>query len=378
VTDRKAEPPPDSRPGGGLPRGSTGRSTLGGRAGGLEAPHKRLEGGSRRLEKAVITGYRSASWVLAHLPPRPAWTVIGWFSQAGYLLWPKKRHWVNANFAHVLGRNPDDKAVRRLALRAYAHYARYLVELMRLPSLPPGAIGELVEADGLEALEQVFAESSGLILAVAHIGNNEACAAGVASRGWPISVVADDSSFPEMFELLRQQRESWGVAVIPWRNLRGVYGVLRRKEMLALLIDWGYRADGIPVRLFDAWTALPAGPATLAAKTGATILPVTISRRENGRLRAAFDEPIRVASSSPEDLQRATQRMADALQRTIAGAPEQWYSFKPMWPDTSEEAALLEARAAGMLAGRPDLPKLAVDGSPAIAVEGAPSGAEAG
>jgi len=378
VTDRKAEPPPDSRPGGGLPRGSTGRSTLGGRAGGLEAPHKRLEGGSRRLEKAVITGYRSASWVLAHLPPRPAWTVIGWFSQAGYPLWPKKRHWVNANFAHVLGRNPDDKAVRRLALRAYAHYARYLVELMRLPSLPPGAIGELVEADGLEALEQVFAESSGLILAVAHIGNNEACAAGVASRGWPISVVADDSSFPEMFELLRQQRESWGVAVIPWRNLRGVYGVLRRKEMLALLIDWGYRADGIPVRLFDAWTALPAGPATLAAKTGATILPVTISRRENGRLRAAFDEPIRVASSSPEDLQRATQRMADALQRTIAGAPEQWYSFKPMWPDTNEEAALLEARAAGMLAGRPDLPKLAVDGSPAIAVEGAPSGAEAG
>ena len=378
MTDRKTEPPPDTRPGGGLPRASTGRSTLGGRAGGLEAPHKRLEGGSRRLEKAVITGYRSASWVLAHLPPRPAWTVIGWFSQAGYLLWPKKRHWVNANFAHVLGRNPDDKAVRRLALRAYAHYARYLVELMRLPSLPPGAIGELVEADGLEALEQVFAESSGLILAVAHIGNNEACAAGVASRGWPISVVADDSSFPEMFELLRQQRESWGVAVIPWRNLRGVYGVLRRKEMLALLIDWGYRADGIPVRLFDAWTALPAGPATLAAKTGATILPVTISRRENGRLRAAFDVPIRVASSSPEDLQRATQRMADALQRTIAGAPEQWYSFKPMWPDTSEEAALLEARAAGMLAGRPDLPKLAVDGSPAIAVEGAPSGAEAG
>jgi hypothetical protein len=42
--------------------------------------------------------------------------------------------------------------------------------------------------------------------------------------------------------------------------------------------------------------------------------------------------------------------MADALQRTIAAAPDQWYSFKPMWPDTVEEQAALEARAARMLA----------------------------
>ena len=31
-------------------------------------------------------------------------------------------------------------------------------------------------------------------------------------------------------------------------------------------------------------------------------------------------------------------------------APEQWYSFKPIWPDTPEEAAVLEARATAMLA----------------------------
>ena len=377
MTGRKGGSPSDT-PTGGVP---TSRSTLGGRAGGLEAPHRRLEGGSRPLEKAVIVGYRSASWLLAHLPPRPAWTVIGWFSQASYLLWPKKRHWVDANFGHVLGRDPSDKAVRRLALKAYAHYARYLVELMRLPSLPPGAIGQLVEPEGLDELERVFASSEGLILSVGHVGNNEACAAGVAARGWPVSVVADDSAFPEMFELLRQLRESWGVAVIPWRNLRGVYGVLRRKEILALLVDWGYRADGIPVRLFDAWTALPAGPATLAAKTGATILPVTISRGKNGRLKAAFDEPIKVASASPADLQRATQRMADALQRTIGSAPEQWYSFKPMWPETPAEAAMLEARAAAMLAGKTD--RVAADGADGgvaagPGAPGAPAGAEVG
>jgi hypothetical protein len=42
--------------------------------------------------------------------------------------------------------------------------------------------------------------------------------------------------------------------------------------------------------------------------------------------------------------------MADSLQRTIAAAPDQWYSFKPMWPETDEEAAELATRAAAMQA----------------------------
>ena len=85
--------------------------------------------------------------------------------------------------------------------------------------------------------------------------------------------------------------------------------------MLALLIDWGYRADGIPVRMFGAWTALPAGPATLAAKTGSRILPVTIRRQPDDTFHVSWAPPIDVLSSDPAELQRATQAMADALSR---------------------------------------------------------------
>ena len=35
----------------------------------------------------------------------------------------------------------------------------------------------------------------------------------------------------------------------------------------------------------------------------------------------------------------------------MGAAPDQWYSFKPMWPETEDEARELEARAAAMLAG---------------------------
>ena len=121
--------------------------------------------------------------------------------------------------------------------------------------------------------------------------------------------------------------------------------MLKRKEILALLVDWGYRSDGIPVRLFGAWTTLPAGPAVLAAKSGAMIAPLAIRRIGDGRVRVEPYETFTVPSSDPADIQRATQRIADALEAIIAQAPEQWYSFKPMWPDP-EESQALESRAA--------------------------------
>jgi len=324
----------------------------------LEAPHRRGGARPRVVERVGVAAYRATSEALRILPVGLARGAMGTLTRGSYLVTPSRRRWANANFGHVLGLPPDHPRVRRLALRAFDEYGRYLVDLMRLPSLPPDEVerlaGDLTEHEA--ELRRILAEApgGGLILAVGHLGSNEAIAAHIASRGLPISVVADDSSFPELFELLRAQRATWGVTLIPWRNLREIYGVLRRREMLGLLVDWGYRDDGIPVRLCDAWTTLPAGPATLAAKTGSRILPIGIHRDAEGRYQVAFAEPIDVASSKPAELQRATQALADAIGAAIRVAPEQWYNFKPIWPEKEAEAADLERRAGAMQAGLPD------------------------
>ena len=344
---------------------------------GLEAPHRRKEAGPRIVEKAAVTAYAAAVWVVAHVPQRLARWVIGTGSQAGYLLWPTKRVWSNANFGRVAGLPPDDRRVRRLALRAYREYATYLVEVMRLESLSVAeSVSRVVQTD-LDQIEAVWqsAPGGGLIFALGHVGNNEAVAAGVAGRGWPISVVADDSSFPEMFERFRRLREGFGVHVIPWKNLREIYRVLKNREMLALLIDWGYRADGVPVRIFGAWTTLPAGPATLAAKTRSLVLPVAIRRGDDGMFHVSFSPAITVPSSSDADIARATQEIATALEATIGAAPEQWYSFKPMWPPTDAEGAELAARAARMLAGEPE-PRASTAGEVSGPVPVAPDAAD--
>lgn len=314
----------------------------------LVAPHRRSGKGSiRPVEKAAIYGYRAGTWLMSRLPVPVARGIVSFMLQASFVLWPKKRRYVNENFAHILGRPAASLEVKRRTLGAYRSYARYVVELMRLPRLTNEQAAALVDTSSLLPLEARWkASGKGLILTTAHIGNLEGVARGIARHGWPISSLGDDSSFPELFELLRQQRREWGVNLIPWRNLRDMFGVLRRNEILALVIDWGYRSDDVPVRLFGAWTTLPAGPAALAAKTGAPIVHFAIRRSPDGKtFQLTHGDPIEVRSSDPAELQRATQAIADALGATIAAAPEQWYSFKPMWPSTAEEQAALAERA---------------------------------
>jgi len=312
-----------------------------------QPPHRRLA--ARAVERAGLAAWRAGSWIVGNAPERVSVALVRAGLRASYWSWPTKRRWANLNFSHVLGRPADDPAVRRLALAAYDNYARYLVELQRLPNQSAAEISARVEAVGLEEIVAIWrASGRGLILTTGHFGNLEAAAAGLAHHGWPVSGVADDSSFPELFELLAAQRARWGVRVIPWRRIRDIYAVLRRREILALIVDWGYRPDGIPVRLFGAWTTLPAGPAVLAAKSGSPILPMIVRRLPGGRFLVTHDSLIEVASGDPAGIRRATQAVADALERAIAAAPEQWYSFKPIWPEDPAAAAELERRAAEM------------------------------
>jgi phosphatidylinositol dimannoside acyltransferase len=318
-----------------------------GREKGLGAPVSRTRRGPRPVEKAAIHAYRAGAWLMGRLPVPVARGIVSLLLQVSFVLWPKKRGHVNDNFAHILGRPATSLEVRRKAFAAYRSYARYVVELMRLPRLTNDQAQELVDTSTLLPLEAYWkASDKGLILTTAHIGNLEGVARGIARHGWPIAAIADDSSFPELFDHLRRQRKAWGVELIPWRNLRELYGWLKRKEILALIIDWGYRAEDVPVRLFGTWTTLPAGPATLAAKTGASIVHIAIRRSDDGRrFIVTYSDPIVVASTEPAEIQRATQAVADALAGTIAAAPEQWYSFKPLWPATEAEQAALARRA---------------------------------
>ncbi len=325
------------------------------------APHRRIEsGGIRRVvrragERTVVGAFRAASAALSHVPTAISEPIASALFRGGYYGWRAKRQIILSNASHVLGKPTSDPAVGRLARRIYATYASFTVELMRLPGLPADEPLRLVAADGdhggesfMALWERCRADGRGLIAVSGHIGSIEVFAAAFALRGVPTYGLADDTAYPELLARLNAQRERWGLKIINWRNLREVFRALRQPAVVGLVVDWGYRPDGIPVKLFGTWTTLPAGPATLAARTGALILPVVNRRQPDRTYVASHDEPIEVANDSPGELQRATQAIANALEAMVREAPDQWYCFKPMWPRTARESEALAARAREM------------------------------
>ena len=299
----------------------------------------------------MVALYRVASAILARLPTRLSEPVARWLFLLGYHLWPAKRRIIEANASHVLGLPTSHPEVAALARGIYATYSRFALELMRLPSLPADEPLRLFRDEGydherfLALWRRCQAEGRGIIAGSGHIGSIEVFAGAYAQQGIPTYGLADDSAFPELFELLNRSRARWGVTIIPWRSLREIFRIMRRPAVLGMIVDWGYRSDDVPVRLFGRWTTLPAGPATLAARTRALVVPVVARREADGRYRPIMAEPIELEDGSPAAIGRATQAIADALEVMVAAAPEQWYTFKPMWPASPAEAAALEARA---------------------------------
>jgi KDO2-lipid IV(A) lauroyltransferase len=322
------------------------------------APHRPLQRGGpfrrtavRVWERVVVAAYRVVAWALVRIPLRVSQPVARILFLAGYAAWPSKRRIIHANAAQVLGLPSEHPDVARLARGIYTTYSRFVLEIMRLPNLPADEPLRQFDASGphheryMALWERCRAEGRAIIAVSGHIGSIEVFAGAYAQQGIPTYGLADDSAFPELFELLNRSRARWGVTIVPWRRLRDIFRILRQPCTLGMVVDWGYRADDLPVRLFGAWTTLPAGPATLAARTHAVIVPVAARRDTAGRYHPRMYEPIEVADDAPATLASATQAIADALEAMIAEAPEQWYTFKPMWPATGTEAAALAARA---------------------------------
>ena len=63
----------------------------------------------------------------------------------------------------------------------------------------------------------------------------------------------------------------------------GVIRALRENRVVCLLADRDIAGDGMAVEFFGETTTLPAGPATLALRTGATLIPTAVYFRPHGK-----------------------------------------------------------------------------------------------
>jgi KDO2-lipid IV(A) lauroyltransferase len=115
---------------------------------------------------------------------------------------------------------------------------------------------------------------------------------------------------------------------------KAVLRAIKEGHVVALLCDRDIEGTGVEVDFFGETTTLPAGPATLALRTGAPLLPTAIYFRERGHY-AIVRPPLEIERREKrlrDDVRRVTQQIAHALEELIAIAPDQWHLQQPNWP----------------------------------------------
>ena len=170
----------------------------------------------------------------------------------------------------------------------------------------------------------------------------------------PVTAVVEPLQPPELFEWFVSFRRSLGMTIVSLGPdaARQVLAALRRNEVVCLLADRDLAGTGTSVWFFGETTTLPAGPATLALRSGAHLLPTAVYFRPGQEgVKGVVRPPLDTARQGRlrDDVARVTQDLAGAFEELIRAAPEQWHLMQPNWP--SDRAALarrrLPTRAAG-------------------------------
>jgi KDO2-lipid IV(A) lauroyltransferase len=235
------------------------------------------------------------------------------------------------------GVEADPALVKRWSRRTYEAYANYWVDGARLPfTAAPEVLARMRFERGEEQIREAVARGNGVIMALPHVGSWEWGGAWLALEGMPMTAVMERLEPPQLFEWFLGQRLAMGLTPVPLGQGSGtaVLRVLKAGGVVGLVGDRDLEGNGVEVEFFGEKTTLPGGPATLALRTGATLLPSVVYGGPGTWHTGVVGEPIDTSRSSSlrADVSRVTQDLASSFEVLIRRHPEQWHIYQPNWP----------------------------------------------
>jgi KDO2-lipid IV(A) lauroyltransferase len=294
----------------------------------------------------------------------------------GARAWRTRRQMLARHLARALGPEAPPAGSRRmghLVDGAIASYARYWAESLRIPGIDAAQLTAGISYQGYEHIAAGRAAGRGTILALPHLGGWEWAGTQLAAIGHPVSVVVERLEPPDLFDWFTEFRERLGMHVIPAGPSAAsrCVAALAGNHLLCLLSDRLIEGTtGVEVEFFGERTALPAGPAILALRTGAALLPAAVyfehrtdshtgvvlppldtarlDTVRRGHTGGSVDTGGRVDAGRRGDtgrrvdagrrgglraeVTRVTQDLAGAFETLIRRAPTQWHLMQPNWP----------------------------------------------
>ena len=274
-----------------------------------------------------------ATRIVPRLPTRIAYAIADFVADLAYLAVVPARRGIEANLAAALEDiSPAER--KRTARRAFLHDARNWVDTLSISRLTPAEVSAAVEVEGWHHVTDAVGTGKGAVLISFHLGNFDLVGQILAIHGFRLTVPIERMRPDALFQMLKQQRESLGIHLVPVEHAsRALLAALRRGELIGATIDRNLAGKGVVVDVFGHPTTLARGPIALSARTGAPLL-LGLGVRVGERRYRGFVVPIKPSANplpGKEGEAVIAQEIAELMEHYIREFPEQWMAFRPLW-----------------------------------------------
>ena len=280
-------------------------------------------------------------WRTAHRIPRPLVAVVI-AALARFAVRFPGRHvqTLRQNLALTTGQPVDD----HLARAGVRSHLRNVYEMLALPGWPRAEVLARIETVNEAGMRAAYA-STGAVVALPHSGNWDLAGAYAELTGMPVTTVAEELPGPE-FAAFVAFRERLGMRVLSHRDpavIGELIDAVRAGRLVCLLGDRDLPGRGVPVRWAGQPVTLPAGPALVARRTGAALVPIVCQFTPRG-MRIVFGDPV-PHRPGRDGLVAMVQDVADFFVRTIAIQPEDWHMMQTFFPAADPAPSTSEPNA---------------------------------
>jgi phosphatidylinositol dimannoside acyltransferase len=267
---------------------------------------------------------------------------------------------LEANLRRVAGPAATGAELRALSRAAMRSYARYWLEVFRLPVIPTARLVAGMHAEGdVQIAFDHLAAGRGVVFALPHMGNWDQAGAWIIARGaGSFTTVAERVKPESVYERFVGFRESLGMEVLPASGGSRPFGVLAQRlragKIVCLPCDRDVTGSGIEVEFFGEAARMMAGPAALAVQTGAALIPATIwFAGDDWGVRFHDEVPVPGDGDRKQKVVAMTQQIARAFEDGIRAHPADWHMLQRVFvadldPDrlAAADAAAADAAAA--------------------------------
>jgi KDO2-lipid IV(A) lauroyltransferase len=249
---------------------------------------------------------------------------------------------IHHNLLLALGQDLTEDSRSEIAGRVLRYFNKNWLELFFYAGAKKQAVRDRITIEGLEHLDRALAKGKGVIAVSGHIGNYGLLGTQFTERGYDFTVVIREPKNPIIASIYEKGRGMMGLrtfSTVPERQFfKNTMKALSRNAILCLIADENKRTGGVFVDFFGRPASTPPGPAALALRTGAAIVPIFITRNPDNSQHITILQEIKwhKTDDAAADVRTITQLFTTVIEQRIRGDLAQWMWTNFRWRTQSD------------------------------------------